>query len=76
MTRMAEVYSLLQSGGVVSKALDLGVVFPELGVTGDAVWSMLYLAGYLTTDLTMSPEDTELVRPLRIPILRLLGCIA
>ncbi len=64
---MAEVYSLLQSGGVVSKALDLGVVFPELGVTGDAVWSMLYLAGYLTTDLTMSPEDTELVRPLRIP---------
>lgn len=30
-------------------------------------WSMLYLAGYLTTEETSFPNDTLLPRPLRIP---------
>lgn len=45
----------------------LGIVFPEMGFKGDALWSMLYLAGYLTTDETALPNDTLSLRPLRIP---------
>ena len=64
---LSEVYALLEPGGVVWEPLDLGVVFPEEGVSGDAIWSMLYLAGYLTTDQTALPGDTLTPRPLRIP---------
>ncbi len=45
----------------------LGIVFPEMGFKGDALWSMLYLAGYLTTDETALPNDTLSLRPPRIP---------
>lgn len=45
----------------------LGIVFPEMGLKGDDLWSMLYLAGYLTTDETALPNDTLSLRPLRIP---------
>jgi predicted ATP-dependent Lon-type protease len=45
----------------------LGIVFPEMGLKGDGLWSMLYLAGYLTTDETALPNDTLSLRPLRIP---------
>lgn len=62
-----EIYKLLELGGVVWAPLDLGIVFPEMGLKGDALWSMLYLAGYLTTDETALPNDTLSLRPLRIP---------
>lgn len=45
----------------------LGIVSPEMGLKGDDLWSMLYLAGYLTTDETALPNDTLSLRPLRIP---------
>ena len=41
----------------------LGIVFPEMGLKGDGLWSMLYLAGYLTTDETALPNDTLSLRP-------------
>ena len=47
--------------------LDLGVVFPDVGVRSDAIWSMLYLAGYLTTNDVMVPDDPWYERTLRIP---------
>lgn len=62
-----EVYGLLEPEGVVWAPLDLGIVFPEMGVSGDALWSMLYLAGYLTTDDVSRPNDTQVLRSLRIP---------
>ena len=62
-----EIYGLLEPGGVVWAPLDLGIVFPEMGLKGDALWSMLYLSGYLTTDETALPNDTLSLRPLRIP---------
>lgn len=62
-----EIYKLLEPGGVVWAPLDLGIVFPEMGLKGDALWSMLYLSGYLTTDQTALPNDTLSLRPLRIP---------
>ena len=62
-----DVYRLLQPGGVAWRPLDMGVVFPEFGASGDTLWSLLYLAGYLTTDDAEEPGDSYSPRPLRIP---------
>ena len=64
---LAKLYALLRPGGTVAAPLELGCVFPDVGVREGALWSMLYLAGYLTTDLTMTPNNNRLRRPLRIP---------
>lgn len=64
---LAQVCGLLEPGGEIAAPLDLGVVFPDVGVRPGAVWSMLYLSGYLTTDITSMPDDYTLLRPLRIP---------
>lgn len=61
------VYALLESEGTVRAPLDLGIVFPEMGLSGDALWSMLYLAGYLTTEDTALPNNSRVPRRLRIP---------
>ena len=64
---LADLYSLTRPGGTVFEPLDLGVVFPDVGVRPDAIWSMLYLAGYLTTNDVMVPDDPWYERTLRIP---------
>lgn len=64
---LADLYSLVQPGGSVVEPLDLGVVFPYVGVRSEAAWAMLYLAGYLTTDDVSMPTDPWLERTLRIP---------
>lgn len=64
---LEEVFSLLKPGGVVYRPLDMDIVFPESGLSGDALWSMLYLAGYLTTDDVADPTDKFYLRPLRVP---------
>lgn len=43
------LYKLCEPGGEVSAPLDLNVVFPDTGAASSVLWSMLYLAGYLTT---------------------------
>lgn len=72
-TTLGQIYDLMQPGGVVTAPLDLSLVFPDLGVRKDAVWSMLYLAGYLTTEDTGFPGQTNLARRLRIPDLEIAG---
>ena len=64
---LGELYELARPGGVVFEPLDLGIVFPDIGVRADAMWSMLYLAGYLTTNDVAVPDDPWLERALRIP---------
>ncbi len=64
---LGELYCLAQPGGTVFEPLDLGIVFPDVGVRPDAAWSMLYLAGYLTTDDVAVPDDPWRERALRIP---------
>ena len=64
---LADLYALTRPGGTVFEPLDLGVVFPDVGVRSDAIWSMLYLAGYLTTNDVMVPDDPWYERTLRIP---------
>ena len=64
---LKELYQCMEPEGFVEKRLDTSVVFPDVGIRQDAVWSMLYLAGYLTTEDTYNPTDTEAPRALRIP---------
>ena len=64
---LASLYALMEPGGAVEAPLDLSVVFPDLGVRPEALWSMLYLAGYLTTDDTSFPNDVDKLRLLKIP---------
>lgn len=66
-----QIYALMEPGGLVSAPLNLGVVFPDLGVRPEAIWSMLYLAGYLTTEDTARPGRDDLIRRLRIPDLEI-----
>ena len=65
--QLAQLFELLEPGGSISMNLDLGVVFPDVGVRGDALWSMLYLGGYLTTDDVQMPNDYLSLRRLRVP---------
>lgn len=64
---LGKVYALMEPRGAVEAPLDLGVVFPDIGIRADALWSMLYLAGYLTTEDTAFPNNTRVHRRLRIP---------
>lgn len=63
-----KLYALMEPGGVVREPLNLSVVFPdESEVAPGALWSMLYLAGYLTTNDIETPNNTRIRRALRIP---------
>lgn len=64
---LCDVFALMQPGGQVCKPLDMGVVFSESGERGNALWSLLYLAGYLTTDDVANPSNRRIRRNLRLP---------
>lgn len=64
---LGKIYTLMEPCGTVEAPLDLGIVFPDIGIRSDALWSMLYLAGYLTTEDTALPNNTRVRRRLRIP---------
>ena len=64
---LKRLYALAEPDGTVRAPLDTRVVFSDLETAPQAVWSMLYLAGYLTTDDTALPGDVDRLRPLRIP---------
>lgn len=64
---LGKIYTLMEPCGTVEAPLDLGIVFRDIGIRSDALWSMLYLAGYLTTEDTALPNNTRVRRRLRIP---------
>lgn len=69
---LEKVYDLMKPGGTVEEPLNLGVIFPDITSPGtrlrqDALWSMLYLAGYLTTEDTELPDNVRIPRRLRVP---------
>ena len=64
---LSQLYQLMEPGGTVEQPLDLGVVFPDIGIRPGTVWSMLYLSGYLTTNDTQLPNNARIPRALRIP---------
>lgn len=57
----------LAEGECVTHPIDLNTVFDDLAVNPDAMWSQLYLAGYLTTSDTSFPNDSTRERRLRVP---------
>ena len=63
------LYRLCEPGGVVWAPLDLGTVFPDdSSIVPGTMWSMLYLAGYLTTNEAEHYGDALLdPYPLRVP---------
>lgn len=62
-----QLFALMQPGGAIEAPLDLSVVFPNIGTREEVLWSMLYLAGYLTTNDVELPNNKRLPRTLRIP---------
>lgn len=62
-----QLFALMQPGGAIEAPLDLSVVFPDIGTREEVLWSMLYLAGYLTTNDVELPNNKRLPRTLRIP---------
>lgn len=64
---METLYSLMESDGTINQPLDLGIVFPDIGIREGTLWGMLYLAGYLTTNDTQLPNNARILRALRIP---------
>lgn len=64
---MGRLCRLMEPGGAVEEAVDTRVVFPDAGVRPGALWPMLYLSGYVTTDDTELPGSVGRIRRLRIP---------
>lgn len=64
---MGRLCRLMEPDGTIEAPLDTRVVFPDVGVRSGALWSMLYLSGYVTTNDTEQPDDPEMLRCLRIP---------
>lgn len=62
-----QLFALMQPGGAIEAPLDLSAVFPDIGTREEVLWSMLYLAGYLTTNDVELPNNKRLPRTLRIP---------
>lgn len=57
----------LAEGSTVIEPLNMQVVFGEIDSDTTAIWSQLYLAGYLTTDDVEKPNNATLPRRLRLP---------
>ena len=57
----------LAQGGSVEATLDLSVVFGEIDSQTSAIWSQLYLAGYVTTRDVAEPNNAQLARRLQVP---------
>ena len=64
---LSSLYHLMELGATVPVRLNLEMVLPDVGMRGDALWGMLYLAGYVTTDETARPNMRSMVRRLRLP---------
>lgn len=64
---MGKLCRLMEPGGQVEEPIDTRVVFPDIGVRSSALWSMLYLSGYVTTEDTELPNNVQELRRLRIP---------
>lgn len=62
-----DLLSLLEPGATVEHPVDPNIAYGDLGSDPEAVWSVLYMSGYLTTDDTDFPDDPSVVRRLRVP---------
>lgn len=61
------LFSLLEPGATVTQRIDPNISYGEIGTKPSAIWSVLYMSGYLTTDDTRFAEDALQLRRLRVP---------
>ncbi len=61
----------LAGGSAVEAQLDLSVVFGQIDSDTSAIWSQLYLAGYLTTHDVEEPNSARKARSLVVPNLEI-----
>lgn len=66
LDRLSTLFDLLEAHGCVEGPLCLGSAGPEAS-SDDALWTALYLSGFLTTDMTEEPEHGNRLRALRLP---------
>lgn len=62
-----QLLHLLEPGANVVQPVDPDIAYGELESNPSAIWSVLYMAGYFTSDNTELPEDPAYPRALRIP---------
>ena len=62
-----EKLTALAAGGQVEETLDLSIVYGQIDSDTRAIWSQLYLAGYVTTDDVERPASSSVVRQLEVP---------
>ena len=66
LDRLSVLFDLLEPHGCVEVPLCLGAAGPEAS-SDDDLWTVLYLPGFLTTDMTVEPEHGNRLRALRLP---------
>lgn len=66
LDRLSVLFDLLEAHGCAEVPLCLGAVGLEAS-SDDGMWTVLYLSGFLTTDMTEEPEHGSHLRALRLP---------
>lgn len=66
LDRLSALFDLLEAHGCVEVPLCLGAAGPD-ALSDDELWAMLYLSGFLTTDMTEEPVGGDRRRALRLP---------
>ena len=66
LDRLSVLFDLLEAHGCVEAPLCLGNAGPEAS-SDDALWTALYLSGFLTTDMTEEPDQGSQLLALRLP---------
>lgn len=66
LDRLSALFDLLEAHGCVEVPLCLGAAGPD-ALSDDELWVMLYLSGFLTTDMTEEPVGGDRRRALRLP---------
>ena len=66
LDRLSVLFDLLEAHGCTEVPLCLGTAEPDVS-PDDGMWTVLYLSGFLTTDMTEEPEHGDRLRVLRLP---------
>lgn len=66
LDRLSALFDLLEAHGCVEVPVCLGVTGSETS-SDDGLWTVLYLSGFLTTDMTEELEQSSRLRALRLP---------
>lgn len=66
LDRLSALFDLLEAHGCVEVPVCLGAAGLEAS-SDDGLWTVLYLSGFLTTDMTEEPEHDSCSRALRLP---------